>query len=457
VGQFSQTVYPQGMARKALVRETALFVLALVAASGCSGSRKDVALTKTTPAFDPSTVPVPPADGPRLLAVVPAVSIQEAPKLDARPIGILRGGASVARAKEAISKEGCPGGWYPVRPRGFVCVGQVATLDMNHPALGTFRTQPKLDAPLPYTYARTAAPTSLYEWDRSRGAAVKEAGKLRKGSGIAMVGSWDAATPDGKNTHLGMTAEGKFVASDAVKEAEVPNFKGVELGEQARLPLAFVVKLGVRTWKVDKQKADKKGNVEPLTSVKLTGKFRTIGDEKFWATEEGRYVRHKDVTVVPPRSVFPDFATSPDQKWIDISVVTGTLVAYLGRKPVFATLVSPGRDRMGDPKTAAVTQMGVFPITGKHISASKPGAKPWSEDFDLQDVPWVLDLASGQSLHGSWWHSRFGIEYGPGNVQMAPADAAWLFRWAGPELPEGWHEVTLPLEADKKTMVVIRK
>lgn len=445
------------MARKALACFPALLAASLLTTFGCSGSRKDIALSKTTPEFDPSTVPVPPADGPRLLAVVPSVPILEAPKAEAKQIGVLRGGSSVARSKEPISREGCPGGWFPVRPRGFVCVGQVATLDMNHPALATFRTQPKLDAPLPYPYARAQAPTALFEWDRSRGAAVKESGKLRKGSGVAVVGSWDASTPDGKNTHLGMTAEGKFVAADMVKEAEVPAFKGVELGEQARLPMAFVVKHGVRTWKVKKQEAEKKGSLEPLTQVKLTGKFRQIGDEKFWATEEGKYVRHKDVTVVSPRSVFPDCAAAPDQKWIDISVVTGSLVAYEGKKPIFVTLVSPGRDRVGDPKLQAVTQMGIFPITGKHITTSKPGSKPWSEDFDLQDVPWVLDLASGQSLHGAWWHNRFGIEYGPGNVQLTPSDAAWLFRWAGPELPEGWHEVNLPADSEKKTIVVIRK
>jgi hypothetical protein len=456
VGQFVWTLYAVGMARKALLWGSALAALTCVVA--CSGSRKDPSLSKDKAEFDPSSVPVPPADGPRLVAVVPAVPILELPKQDGKQIGVLRGGASVARSKDIVNNAGCPGGWYAVRPRGFVCTGQIASLDMNHPALATFRTQPKLDAPLPYTYGRTTAAAPLYEWDRSRGAAVKESGKLRKGSGFAVVGSWDANIPEGKVAHLGMTADGKFVSSDLIKEAEVSTFKGLELGEQAKLPVAFVVKHGVRAWKVEKQKADKKGGVlEPLAALKLTGKFRQLGDEKFWATDEGRYVRHRDVTVAPVRGAFPDFAIVPDQKWIDISVVTGILVAYVGKKPVFVTLISPGRDRMGDPKLMAATQLGVFPITGKHISASQPGAKPWSEDFDLHDVPWVLDLASGQSIHGAWWHNRFGVEYGPGNVQMSPADAAWLFRWAGPDLPEGWHELTSVADGDKKTMVVVRK
>jgi hypothetical protein len=444
------------MAHKAQV-STSVLLVTLLLACGCSGSRKDISLSKSKD-FDPASVPVPAADGPRLVAVAPSVPILQAPKADAPAIGALRGGASLPRAKEPLHKEGCPGGWYPVRPRGFICAGQIASTDLNHPALATFRTQPTLDAPLPFVYGRTTAAGPLYEWDRARGAAVKEAGKLRKGSALALVGSWNASTPEGKVASLGMTAEGKFVASDITKEAEVPSFKGLELGEQGRLPVAFVVKHGVRTWKVEKQKAEKKGSVvEPLTMVKLTGKFRQIGDDKFWATDQGKYVRHRDVTVAPPRSVFPDFASAADQKWLDLSVVTGTLVAYVGKKPVYVTLMSPGRDRMGDPKTGAVTQMGVFPIVGKHVSTSRPGMKPWSEDFDVHDVPWVMDLSSGQSLHGAFWHSRFGVEYGPGNVQLSPADAAWLFRWAGPELPEGWHEVAQPADSDQKTLVVVRK
>ena len=33
------------------------------------------------------------------------------------------------------------------------------------------------------------------------------------------------------------------------------------------------------------------------------------------------------------------------RSWLDISITQGTLVAYEGERPVYATLISPGRDR----------------------------------------------------------------------------------------------------------------
>jgi hypothetical protein len=46
------------------------------------------------------------------------------------------------------------------------------------------------------------------------------------------------------------------------------------------------------------------------------------------------------------------------------------------------------------------------------------------------------------ALHGAFWHGRFGQVRSHGCVNLAPADARWLFFWVRPELPEGWHGVT---------------
>ncbi|HEV8248050.1 MAG TPA: hypothetical protein VGP93_19885, partial [Polyangiaceae bacterium] len=45
--------------------------------------------------------------------------------------GDLRAGAIVDARGPAIQNEGCDGGWYRVNPRGFVCVGMGATLDLQ--------------------------------------------------------------------------------------------------------------------------------------------------------------------------------------------------------------------------------------------------------------------------------------------------------------------------------------
>jgi lipoprotein-anchoring transpeptidase ErfK/SrfK len=55
----------------------------------------------------------------------------------------------------------------------------------------------------------------------------------------------------------------------------------------------------------------------------------------------------------------------------------------------------------------------------------------------MYDTPWTLELSSGQLMHGAYWHDRFGVEHGPGNIQLSPADARWFYQWATPEVPEG--------------------
>lgn len=440
--------------RKTVRGMGALTLLALLV-FGCNGSdnAEDGTGAET---LNLEEVPVPPADGPRLASVDKSTSIFERPATDAPLIGTMRAGASVARAVEPISKDQCPGGWYPIHPRGFVCAGQEATTNLAHPTLAVMKTLPEREAPLPYRYYSVKQPTSLYAWDRAKGAAVREVGKLRRRSRLAVIGSWSAQLPKGGAANLAMLPDGRFVNLAHLEESSGPDFKGTVLDDKNRLPVAFVVKQGIRAWNVEGKAATRDTSIETRTMVPLTGRFRTIADIKFWATEDGRYVRHPDVTVVRRRDGFPDFVQA-SQKWIDISVITGTLVLYEGKKPVYATLCSVGHDRLGNPETGPTTQMGTFELTAKHVTTNEPGTKPFAEDHDVFDVPWAQKLSSGQMIHGAMWHSRFGVEHGPGNVQLSPTDAAYLFAWTNPAVPDGWHSVLKLPEGEPKVFVHIRK
>ena len=253
---------------------------------------------------------------------------------------------------------------------------------------------------------------------------------------------------------LGMLTNGLFVKAVDLKAAEPSDFSGMQLDAKSGLPVAFVVRRGVNAWRFEKKEADKRGRLSYHDKFQLTGRFRTVGGHQYWAVEDGRYLRHRDVTVIRRRHIYPDFAKR-DQKWIDISIITGTAVLYEGRRPVFATLVSVGRDRIGDPKEAAVTAQGTFDIVGKHVTAAKLNPKGLAENYEIFDVPWAIELSSGQLMHGAFWHSRFGIEHGPGNIQLSPADARRLWHWVTPQLPAGWHGVNQP--DGKRTIVHVRK
>jgi hypothetical protein len=432
--------------------------------AGCTG-KPDVSLSKTVSTEIPK-VPVPAEHGPKLASIADLTPVLERPAAGARRIGYLHAGSRVSRAQEPYTREGCAPGFYPVRPSGFVCADQSATVDLSHPTLAAMAIQPLLDQPLPYTYARTSGETPLYERDTARDGAVREVGKLKRKAGVAVVGSWNAALPGGAEPErLALLTSGRFAKAADLEAAKPSDFAGVELGEKQKLPLAFVVKRGVTRFKLDRENAEKDKELDVHSMLPLSGRFRTAHGEKFWALDHERWVRHKDVTIVLPRSTYPDFAVE-GQKWLDVSLVMQTLVAYEGKRPFFVTLVSVGRDVapsndalpsdavQGTP--SAAWGLGTFEVVAKHVT--KVGADPFAlrESFQVYDLPWTLELDSGRLLYGAYWHDRFGVEHGPGGIELSPSDAVRIFQWATPSMPDGWHSSTR-LGSEPKTLVVLRK
>jgi lipoprotein-anchoring transpeptidase ErfK/SrfK len=70
-------------------------------------------------------------------------------------------------------------------------------------------------------------------------------------------------------------------------------------------------------------------------------------------------------------------------------------------------------------------------------------------------VPWVLFFHKAFGFHGAFWHNDFGRVRSHGCVNLAPRDAAWLYAWAGPEMPVGWSAV-LPSPSHPGTLVRVR-
>ncbi|HEY8945202.1 MAG TPA: hypothetical protein VIM73_13115, partial [Polyangiaceae bacterium] len=108
-------------------------------------------------------VPVPPEEGPRLAPLRLAVPIRAKPVPTAPVVGVLRVGARVARSKEPVTLRECPGGWYAVRPFGFVCAGPDATTQLEHPVAKAIQVEPDRSKAMPYKYAfvRSTAPNYL--------------------------------------------------------------------------------------------------------------------------------------------------------------------------------------------------------------------------------------------------------------------------------------------------------
>lgn len=113
-----------------------------------------------------------------------------------------------------------------------------------------------------------------------------------------------------------------------------------------------------------------------------------------------------------------------EERWIRVDLSEQTVVAYEGKKPVRAFIVSSGL-----PGTPTVT--GQFRIRTKVLEQTMSGGEG-NYAYNLPGVKWVQYFYEEYSFHGTYWHNNFGHPMSHGCLNMTNADAKWLFDWAGP-------------------------
>ncbi len=104
-----------------------------------------------------------PGAGPRVYARALKVWIHQAPDRNSRRLGYLRAGGSSPTRGGVAGHADCPGGWHPIAPAGYVCVGRRATLDGSDPVVvATREHRPDHERPLPYIYGTVRRPGPIY-------------------------------------------------------------------------------------------------------------------------------------------------------------------------------------------------------------------------------------------------------------------------------------------------------
>jgi hypothetical protein len=392
--------------------------------------------------------------------------------------GYLRAGAVVTARGPKITNDGCDGGWYRVNPRGFVCLGLGATADLQHSVVVASQGRARRGLGLPYTYALSSdTPPLLYfrlpssaQMQESEGGdfttrAANFRERIRVSGLLATLGdigappdflAGDAKLPKPYGvkqplryvSHAGPT-ELDVIALDRVKLVRESEFHGVEIAANEGLPVAFSKeRYGQRYRRLDDGNFAAGPPLADRAGVKLTGQSKPGG---FLETRDGTWVAEASMRLLPPRDSFPSFATG-DRKWIDIAIKQQSLVAYTGRTPVYATLISSGRAGLGDPDKTESTPRGTFMIYQKEVASTMDGDEDKGDSYNLRDVPFVQYFHKGYALHGAYWHDDFGKVRSHGCINLAPKDAAWLFEWTDPSVPKDWHGV---LNKDRGTVVYI--
>lgn len=215
----------------------------------------------------------------------------------------------------------------------------------------------------------------------------------------------------------------------------------------------FVLSTKGRQYKVSE---DEK-NVEPGAALPrhsrapLTGRSATIKGSRYDETTLGYWLKASEGTRTKPGTRPAN--VGPEEKWIDINVSTQTLVAFVGDRAVFGTVVSTGRTS-SDKTQDHPTPTGSWRVREKHIAATMDGDGAGDGPYSIEDVPWIMYYQGSYATHTAFWHADFGRKKSHGCTNMSPIDAKALFDWAEPKLPRGWHAVW-STEKSPGTMVVV--
>ncbi len=345
------------------------------------------------------------------------------------------------------------------------------------------------------------------------------ADRVRRKTGLSFVDAFDTED-EGVHRHFAVSVDLRLLPISKLKPDSASPFHGLEIGDKLPLPFAWVNKTEVTSYKLIKGKDEVRASdaIPRRALVPLSGNVRMKAGARFYQTSRDKtvWLRAEDIGVVDKPPTWPEFAEK-GEKWIDVSITAQVLVLYEGKKPVYATLVSTGRDKLGDPKETLSTLRGTFRLQSKHIAAAmdseenssvsggsrghdaklsasaaetserlkkaEAGGKSLNEedrrrlaninkgrdpeygitmrrgssDFELRDVPWIQYFAAGFALHGAYWHDVFGIARSHGCINLAPIDARYVFQWTDPPVPKGWHGINVGADMGEGTGVVVRE
>ena len=393
-----------------------------------------------------------------------AVLVRERTERDGAILGILRAGTRVRTDAELSFGGGCTKGWHAIYPAGFICLNAGLEVGEGPPDDGLLNIPaPRVDAAMPYVYWRVSADgtpffhrlPSFGEQDQADAAAkawLSEHGRtLMPTTPAERPPEVPAVVKEYLNAGFYVTVAGEAVKSERrflrtlrgtfarkyqLEQREGSTFQGIVLGGEADLPVHWIV----RETTMMRRKDEGGEALLKLEDKKLIRRSRypfarkvTIGTTRYYEDAEGNL--YPEYAVGQSYKLRRPPGVAEDERWVHVDLSEQTLVAYIGDRPVFTTLVSTGKE-------PGMTPIGVHRLQSKHIATSMRDQPVEDDAYSIEDVPWTQYFHNNVALHGAFWHGGFGLVRSHGCVNLSPPDARWLFGFTAPALPVGWHSVS---------------
>ena len=412
-----------------------------------------------------------------------ALTVVAEPTQGAMQIGLLELGDEAALDGEPAAGSGCPAGWAKLAAGGFVCTAKDTTRDASDPLIALVRAEGRAapGSPYPYSYGESrGAPTYVRaptadEQARSEPSLDAERAVLATARRAAMLGKDDEIPPHLRGVELTAPADPCPPALLAKRDGEPPLARASTVPARAGVAWIAECEAEGRTWLVTPERtvlprervarsfasavhgvarpgSDKiafvTGKARPryrmvrygffevmepalpvFSIVRLTGQTHAVGPATYLETADGgAYVLADHVAIVEPLA--RPSGVGAAEKWVDLDARRGLLVAYEGDAIAYAALVAA--PAVSTDEAPGRVRRGRYRVEWKHRS------RTFGEGAGLRaHLPHVLVLSGGSAIVGDPWQPLLGTSSGQ-SARLAPADAAWLFAWATPAVPDGW-------------------
>ncbi|GIW59758.1 MAG: hypothetical protein KatS3mg087_0824 [Patescibacteria group bacterium] len=147
----------------------------------------------------------------------------------------------------------------------------------------------------------------------------------------------------------------------------------------------------------------------------------------------------------------------PSYKRIEIDLSLQRLYTFEGENLIHNFLISSGK--------WGRTPTGTFTIWTKlRYTKMEGGNKAINTYYYLPNVPYTMFFANdeipawrGFGIHGTYWHNNFGTPMSHGCVNMKTEEAALVYAWANPTIPEDKKSVRATADNPGTTVVIYGK
>lgn len=174
-------------------------------------------------------------------------------------------------------------------------------------------------------------------------------------------------------------------------------------------------------------------------ALKSTGEFDEQASIAIFNSQIINYPKTSLAHSYSQKAVLGTTNAAGEERWIEISLGEQKLKAWEGNKLVMEFPISSGK--------WAPTPTGTFNIWYKTRNQTMSGgSQTLGTYYNLPNVPHNMFFYKGYAIHGAYWHNNFGTPMSHGCVNSPLANAAQIFDWAGPIVPQGQNVVRATAE-----------